>query len=547
MTSPATLLLNNARIYTQDDRQPRARALALAGRRILAVGDDLAHLVGPATRRVDLGGRTVLPGFNDAHIHFVGWALRRHWIELADTTSARQAVARVAARAAQTPPGQWIRGGGWDANVWPEGTPTRALLDAVAPQHPVLLDSRDWHSVWVNSLALTRAGITAATPDPDDGVIERDPVSGEPTGVLRENAIKLLHAVIEQPDLDESCAALRAAFPQAWAAGITSIQEANDTPEALALRSFQTLLRQGALGLRVNQNLPRQHLAAAIELGIQSGFGSEWLRIGSVKFFADGALGSRTAWMLEPYRGETDWRGVCTIDPEEFTEEALRASAAGLSVMVHAIGDRANRAVLDTFGIVRRAEPEWQTGQAAPNRPWPPLRHRVEHVQVIHPDDLPRLARAGLIASMQPIHATSDILNAERHWGPTRTRWAYAWRSVAQTGAVLAFGSDAPVESFDVLAGIHAAVTRRRADGTPGAEGWVPAERITVADAVQAYTRGAAYASGEEQIKGSITPGKLADLVVLSHDIYQIDAEEILAAHIEATLLDGQLVHGSLD
>lgn len=547
MTSPATLLLNNARIYTQDDRQPLARAVALAGQHILAVGDDLEHLAGPATRRVNLGGRTVLPGFNDAHIHFVGWALRRHWLELADVTSAQEAVARVAARAAHTAPGQWLRGGGWDANVWPEGTPTRALLDAVTPHHPVLLDSHDWHSVWVNSLALARAGITAATPDPDDGVIERDPDTGEPSGVLRENAIKLLDAVVEQPSLDESCAALRAAFPLAWAAGITSIQEANDTPEALALRSFQALQRQGALGLRVNQNLPREHLAAAIELGIQSGFGSEWLRIGSVKFFADGALGSRTAWMLEPYRGETDWRGVCTIDPEEFTEEALRASAAGLSVMVHAIGDRANRAVLDAFEVVRRAEPEWQTGPAAPNRPWPPLRHRVEHVQVIHPSDLPRLARAGLVASMQPIHATSDMLNADRHWGAARTRWAYAWHSVAQTGAILAFGSDAPVESFDVFAGIHAAVTRRRAAGTPGPAGWIPEERITVAQAVQAYTHGAAYASGEEHIKGSISPGKLADLVVLSRDIYHIDAEEILTTQIDATLLDGHLVHGTLD
>ncbi len=547
MTSTATLLLDNARVYTQDDRQPVATALALAGRRILAVGDDLAHLAGPATRRVDLGGRTVLPGFNDAHIHFVGWALRRHWIELADATSAGEAVSRVAERATRTAPGQWIRGGGWDANVWPEGTPTRALLDAVTPHHPVLLDSHDWHSVWVNSLALARAGIGAATPDPDDGVIERDPVSGAPTGILRENAIKLLDNAVDRPDLDESCAALRAATPLAWAAGITSIQEANDTPQALALRSFQTLQRQGALGLRVNQNLPREHLAAAIELGIQSGFGSEWLRIGGVKFFADGALGSRTAWMLEPYAGETDWRGVCTIDPEEFTEEALRASAAGLSIMVHAIGDRANRAVLDTFEIVRRAEPEWQAGQAVPNRPWPPLRHRVEHVQVIHPADLPRLARAGLVASMQPIHATSDMLNAERHWGTARTRGAYAWHSVAQAGAVLAFGSDAPVEPFDVLAGIHAAITRRRADGTPGQDGWIPQERITVAQAVRAYTLGAAYASGEESIKGSVTPGKLADLVVLSRDIYHINPEEVLTTQIDATLLDGHLVHGNLD
>ncbi len=547
MTAPVTLLLHNARIYTQDDRQPMARAVALAGGHIVAVGDDLEHLAGPTTRCIDLDGRTVLPGFNDAHIHFVGWALRRGWLELADVSSAAQAVARVAEYAAHVPAGRWVRGGGWDANVWPEGTPNRTLLDQVAPHHLVLLDSHDWHSVWVNSLALARAGITAATPDPDDGVIERDPMTGEPTGILRENAIKLLDNLAAEPGPDEACAALRTAFPLAHAAGLTSIQEANDTPQALALRAFQALQRRGELGLRVNQNLPREHLAAAVELGIQSGFGNEWLRIGSVKFFADGALGSRTAWMLEPYQGETTWRGVCTIDPEEFTEEALRASAAGLSVEVHAIGDRANRAVLDTFEIVRRAEPEWQTGQVAPNRPWPPLRHRVEHVQVIHPSDLPRLVRAGLVASMQPIHATSDRLNAERHWGAARTRYSYAWRSVAQTGAVLAFGSDAPVEPFDVLAGIHAAVTRRRVDGTPGEDGWIPQERITVAQAVRAYTLGAAYASGEEGIKGSITPGKLADLVVLSRDIYHINPEEILTTQVDATLLDGHLVHGHLD
>ncbi len=542
----ATMLLTNAHIYTQDKQHPFATAVALAGRRILAVGDDLTHLTSPTTRCVNLGGCTVLPGFNDAHIHFVGWALRRDWLELADLTSASQAVARVAERAAHTAPGHWIRGGGWDANVWPEGTPTRTLLDAVTPHHPVLLDSHDWHSVWVNSLVLARAGITAATPDPDDGVIERDPVTGEPTGVLRENAIQLLDAIVDQPDLDETCAALRRAIPLAWSAGITSIQEANDTPQALALRSFQTLQRQGSLGLRVNQNLPREHLRAAIELGLQSGFGNEWLRIGSVKYFADGALGSRTAWMLEPYHGETNWRGVCTIDPEEFTEEALRASAGGFSVMVHAIGDRANRAVLDTFEVVRRSEPEWQTGQAAPNRPWPPLRHRVEHVQVIHPSDLPRLARAGLVASMQPIHATSDMLNAERHWGAGRTRWSYAWHSIAQTGAVLAFGSDAPVESFDVLAGIHAAVTRRRADGTPREDGWIGQERISVAQAVRAYTLGAAYASAEEGIKGSITPGKVADLVVLSRDLYTCDPAEILSIQVAATILDGQIIHGAI-
>jgi predicted amidohydrolase YtcJ len=541
-----TILLTNARIYTQDADLPYARAVALAGNRILAVGDDLSHLVGPDTQTHDLGGRTVLPGFIDAHIHFVGWALQRRWVDTAGASSAAQALAAVAQKAGQTAPGRWLRGGGWDANIWPEGMPTRQMLDQVAPLHPVALDSKDWHSVWVNSLALARAGITASTPDPGDGVIERDPQTGEPTGILRENAVKLLDDVVAQPGLDESCAAAREGIHLAWANGLTGIHEASDTAEMLAFRTYQALLRRGELGLRVNQAIPRIRRQAAVELGLQSGFGSEWLRVGSVKFFADGALGSQTAWMLEPYLGRGDWHGVCTLDPEEFTEEALACSAAGLSVMIHAIGDRANRHVLDAFAVVRAAEPEWQADQALPARPWPPLRHRVEHVQIIHPDDAPRLAQLGLIASMQPIHATSDMLNADRVWGEPRVRGAYAWRTLLETGVALAFGSDAPIEAPDVLAGIHAAVTRRRADGTPGPDGWQPQERVSVAEAVRAYTLGAAFASGEEAIKGSIAPGKLADLVVLDRDLFTCAAEEILQTQVAATVLDGKVVYGEL-
>ncbi len=521
-----TMLLTNARIYTQDTDCPTARAVALAGNRILAVGDDLSHLAGPGTQTHDLGGRTVLPGFIDAHIHFVGWALQRRWVDLTGAPSAAQALGIIAQKARQTAPGRWLRGGGWDANVWPEGMPTRQMLDQVA-----------------------------ATPDPGDGVIERDPQTGEPTGILRENAVKLLDDVVAQPGLDESCAAALEGIHLAWANGLTGIHEASDTAEMLAFRTYQALLRRGELGLRVNQAIPRVRRQAAIDLGLQSGFGSDWLRVGSVKFFADGALGSQTAWMLEPYRGRPDWRGVCTLDPEEFTEEALACSAAGLSVMIHAIGDRANREVLNALAVVRGAEPEWQAGQALPARPWPPLRHRVEHVQIIHADDAPRLARLGLIASMQPIHATSDMLNADRLWGEPRVRGAYAWRTLLDTGVTLAFGSDAPIEAPDVLAGIHAAVTRRRGDGAPGADGWQPQERISAAEAVRAYTLGAAlraytlgaaFASGEEGSKGSITPGKLADLVVLDRDIFTCPADEIRQTQVAATVLDGKVVYGEL-
>ena len=541
-----TMLLTNGRVYTQDANRPTARAVALAGSRILAVGDDLSHLAGPGVAVHDLAGRTLLPGFIDAHIHFVGWALQRRWVDLAGTASAAQALEIIAAKAGQTAPGRWLRGGGWDANIWPEGLPTRQMLDQVAPLHPAALDSKDWHSLWVNSAALARAGISAGTPDPSNGVIERDAQTGEPTGILRENAIELVDKVIEQPGLNESCEATREAMRLAWANGLTGIHEANDTAEALAFRTYQALLRAGELGLRVNQAIPRGRRQAAVDLGLQSGFGNEWLRIGSVKFFADGALGSQTAWMLEPYRGRPDWRGVCTLDPEEFTEEALACSAAGLSVMVHAIGDRANREVLNALQVVRAAESERQAGHAQSLRSWPRLRHRVEHVQIIHPDDAPRLAQLDLIASMQPIHATSDMLNADRVWGEPRVRGAYAWRSLLAGGVALAFGSDAPIEAPDVLAGIHAAVTRRRADGAPGPGGWQPQECISVAEAVRAYTLGAAFASGEEAIKGSITPGKLADLVLLDRDIFTCAPAKILQTRVLATLVDGKKTYGEI-
>ncbi len=537
----ADLILFNGRVHTMDPALPFVTAVAARGDRILAVGpdSDILHLLSKHTRALDLRGRAVFPGFTDAHIHFAWWALRRQQIDLSDASRPEQALAEVAERAAQTPPGTWILGGGFDRNAWPGAAwPTCQMLDAVAPQHPVMLSSHDYHSIWVNTLALRLAGVTAETPDPPGGRIVRDPITGEPTGILSESAVRLIQRVVPSPTLNQVIAAVREAQPLAWAAGLTSIHEINDTDDMVAFRAFQELHRAGELGLRVCQNVPASRLETFVQAGVQSGFGNEWVRIGGVKFFMDGALGSRTADMLEPYNEEPDNRGVPTMDKEEMLEQALRASRAGLSVSVHAIGDRANRNILDVLEVVRQDEENGSRRR---------LRHRIEHVQVIHPDDLPRLAQLDVIASMQPIHATSDMLAAERFWGPERCRLAYAWRSLLNTGACLAFGSDAPVEPFDVLAGIHAAVTRRRPDGTPGPDGWQPQERITAMEAVRAYTLGAAYASGEEAIKGSLTPGKLADMVVLSRDITACPAEEILSTRVEATILGGRIVYQASD
>lgn len=533
----ADLILFNGRVHTMDPDLPFATAVATRGDRILAVGLDseILHLRHQHTLLFDLCGRAAFPGFIDAHVHFAWWALRREQVDLSDASSPEQAMAKVAERVAQTPPGTWILGGGFDRNVWPGAAwPTRQMLDAVAPQHPVMLNSHDHHSIWVNTLALRLAGVTAETPDPPGGRIARDPITGEPIGILSESAVQLVQRVVPSPTLSQAVAAMREAQPLAWAAGLTSIHEIHDTDDMMAFRAFQALRRAGELGLRVYQHVPASRLEAFIQAGVQSGFGDEWVRIGGVKFFIDGALGSRTADMLEPYIGEPDNRGVPIMDKEAMLEQALRASRAGLSVSVHAIGDRANRSILDVLEAVRRDEEA--NGRCR-------LRHRIEHVQILHPDDLPRLAQLDVIASMQPIHATSDMLIAERFWGPERCRLAYAWRSLLDTGARLAFGSDAPVEPLDVLAGIHAAVTRRRPDGAPGPDGWQPQERITAMEAVRAYTLGAAYASGEEMIKGTLTPGKLADMVVLSRDITACPAEEILSTRVEVTILGGQIVY----
>jgi hypothetical protein len=543
----ADLLFRGGPIYTADATHPWIEAVAVQGGRILAFGREaeLAELRGSNTEVVDLRGRLLLPGFTDSHIHFIEVALRAAQVDATGARSARAVVEMVRARAAASAPGAWIQGGGWDANLWTDGiTPCRALLDAAAPDHPVVLDCKDLHSVWVNGAVLQRAGITSSTPEVAGGVIERDR-SGEPTGILRENAVSLIRPCIPVPGLAETTAAVREALDRAWAAGIVAIHNANDSPDGLALRTYQLLRERGELGLRVLQQIPAGSLDHARALGLRSGFGDARLRIGGVKFFADGSLGSRTASMLQPYLGQPDHWGVPTTDPEELLEQALVASGAGLSLTIHAIGDRANREILEVLAEVRRreaaSEPNGRHSAASPAA-GRRLRHRIEHVQCIHPSDLPRLAQLGVIASVQPIHATSDMGMVDAHWGPVRAAGAYAFRSLLDSGARLVFGSDGPVEPFAPLVGIHAAVTRRRADGEPGATGWQGQERITLTEAIDAYTGCPAYAAGEESYRGSIGVGKVADLVVLSRDIFAADPMEILKAEVDLTVLDGQIV-----
>jgi predicted amidohydrolase YtcJ len=531
----ADLLLFNGQVYTVDIDHPRAQAVAVKGNRILATGSDadLKPLLRSGGHAVNLAGQTVIPGLTDAHVHF-GWhslAVYQGRVDLDNVPSKPEALSRVAGQANTVPAGFWIQGGGWNKNVWPEQSfPTAADLDAVAPHHPVALEDKSHHATWVNSRALELARITADTKDPEGGEILRDE-AGRPTGILLETAANLVYAAIPEPEVGAFVDALRRSQIEAHSLGLTGVHDPGH-PKILA--ALQVLRAGGELGLRTLVHIPNGGLKAAVDLGLHSGFGDEWLRIGGVKIFADGALGPQSAHMLAPYEGSADNLGIPTHSAEELSELVQSAHRAGLSIAAHAIGDAANRAVLDAIAASRSFQ--------GPSYSKPALPDRIEHVQLLQASDVPRLAALGVVASMQPIHATSDMEMSERYWG-RRSDLAYAWRSVLDSGAWLAFGSDCPVETLDPLAGIHAAVTRRRADGSPGPAGWIPGQRLSVSEAIHAYTVGAAHASGEGHLKGSLAPGKLADMVVLSHDLFSIDPMEILQVKVEMTVVDGRIVY----
>jgi predicted amidohydrolase YtcJ len=521
----ADKLLINGQICTGDDLCPRVSALAVASERILAVGDNasLRDLLAPGGEMVDLQGRCVLPGLADSHIHFTSHALGLRELDLSDAASLDEVLARVAERARETPEGAWVVGHGWDQERWPERRfPTAADLNAVAPARPVALKAKSGHALVTNSHALRLAGIGAHTPNPPGGRIGRD-AAGRPDGLLfEESAMEPVVGLIPRPGPQETDDALRRAFPHAWRVGLTAIHDVDGTQ---AFEAYQRLHALRELGLRVVKYLPAYVLDCALEAGLRGGLGDDWLRVGGIKVFADGALGPRTAAMLAPYAGEPDNLGVLTIGEDALRDLARKATVGGLPLAVHAIGDRANRLVLDALA-------DAGTGG---------LRHRIEHVQLLHADDVDRLADLGVVASMQPIHATQDCEMADRYWGE-RCATAYAWRSLIEAGTALAFGSDCPVEDLNPFLGIHAAVTRRRADGFPGPEGWYPEQRLTVAEAVRAYTLGAARAAGLEDRLGTLAPGKLADLVVLDRDIFTCDPMAVAETQVVATMIAGQFV-----
>lgn len=522
----ADWILYNGAMRTMDVAMPLAEALAVKDERICAVGrtQEMEALAGSTTRRLDLAGRTVLPGFIDAHVHFTGHGLRLQRVNLAGAESLEEALARVRDAVGHVREGEWLLGAGWNYNEWLNPVrPTAADLERVAPRVPVALSSKDGHSIWLNAAALRLAGINASTPEMPGGQILRD-AAGNPTGILTERAQELVYRFIPEPGAAQLLVAARAAVVDAARLGITGVHNC-EGPQAFT--ALQQLAETGELSVRVWHMLPMEMLDAALKLGLRTGYGNEWLRIGHVKMFADGALGSRTAEMLAPYEGEPTNYGVAVHSSEELYAAASAAARGGLASAIHAIGDAANRRVLDIYE--RLAAEGLSSG----------LRQRIEHVQVLAPDDIARFARLGVVASMQPIHATSDMEMAERHWG-ARSAGAYVWRSLWERGTVLAFGSDCPVEAPDPLLGLHAAVTRRRADGSPGPEGWYPEERLTAEQAVRGFTWGPAYAAGKEDRLGSLTPGKLADVTILDRDILALPSMEILQARVLGTIVGGR-------
>ncbi|OEU78778.1 MAG: hypothetical protein BA865_10090 [Desulfobacterales bacterium S5133MH4] len=530
------IILYNGILATQSTAHPHAQAVAIGNGKILAVGrnEDMLNLAAPDTEKIDLEGRLVVPGFIDTHIHFYEWSLKRQGIKLDDLTCLEELLDRVREAADSRPPGQWIIGQGWNETDWTEHCmPTRETLDRVAPAHPVLLWRCDLHLAAANSAALVLAGITTDTPDPPEGRIERDTI-GEPTGILRELSINLVRQAIAPPDTDQVMKAFEDATKALHRRGVTGIHDVRlmaDKDGASAFQTFQKLDQEGRLNLRSWVTLPGQHLDNIIDLGLRTGFGNDRLRVGHVKFFSDGGMGARTAWMIDPYLDAQ--RGMPLIDMDVLAHDIDKADNAGLSVMVHAVGDRANRELINIFEAL-------ESRRTLSGSPSPAIAHRIEHVQMLRPEDAARLRDLNLALCVTPANMVLDMNLIDLAVGE-KGKWTYAFRRLMDTGAPVMFSSDCPVCDPDPLLGIHAAVARVRADGTPEG-GWYPDSRVTVTEALKAYTLTPAAVHNARDT-GTIAPDKKADLVVLSKNILVIPPSQLPDTRVDMTLFDGRIVH----
>lgn len=530
----------HARIWTENPKQPEAEALAIRGNRIVAVGktDDILRMADERTSVIDARGRRILPGFNDAHVHFYWGGDALAGVQLREAGSADEFRKRIAEFAASQPQGEWILHGFWDHEKWtPPHLPTRQWIDDVTPHHPVWVNRSDGHMTLANTLAMKLAGIERDAPDVPGGELVRD-AKGTPTGIFKDAAKRLVDFAIPLPTRQRIRTAILAAQTHAAENGVTSVQDmgvlGSRGAETMVevIRVYQELCEQDKLKVRISAHLPLPDWRRLADAGVAANVAGERLRLGAVKSFSDGSLGSRTAWFCEPYSDARETCGLASdemADPLRMYGNMRAADAAGLQIAVHAIGDRANSVVLDF----------WERLEADNGRR--DRRARIEHAQHLLPGDIQRFAKSGVIASVQPYHCIDDGRWAERRVGRERAKTTYAFRSLIDAGAVVALGTDWGVAPINPLLTIYAAATRRTLEGMRP-EGWVPEQKITVPEAIHAYTVQSAYASGEEHIKGSLEPGKLADLVILSADILAIDPVEIQNTSVDMTIFDGKVI-----
>lgn len=528
----ADLIITNANVWTGDDGQRSAQSVAVLGDRIVAVGSDNDVLLwrGAGTKMIDAGGKLLLPGFNDAHVHFADGGRQLDSVQLNDATSAEEFVRRIAERAKITPKGEWITNGDWDETKWnPPNLPAREMIDPVTPDNPALLSRYDGHSVLANSAALRLAGITAKTPDPAGGTIVRD-TRGNPTGVLRDAAMDMAYKVVPPPSHDQRVRAVKRALEHAASLGVTSVQNMN--PDYADIAVYSELLQNGELTARIYAAPLITGVEDQAKIGIRHAFGGPYLRIGAVKAFADGSLGSHTAYFFEPFTDQPDNHGLLSDEMQPLSlmrDRMMMADAAGLQICTHAIGDQAISIVLDLYTDVVKSHHGAER------------RFRIEHAQHMAEKDFARFAQLDVIASVQPYHAIDDGRWAEARIGHDRASRTYAFRTFLNHGVHLAFGTDWDVAPLNPLLTVYAAVTRATLDGK-NPSGWFPEQKLTVAEAVHAYTMGSAYAEFQEKEKGSIEPGKLADMVLLSDDIFSIDPVKIRDVKVLKTIVGGKVI-----
>lgn len=536
----ADLIITNARVWTVDPNQLRAEAVAILGERIVTVGSagDIDRWRGDSTRVIDARGHLLLPGFNDAHVHFTSGGLSLDAINLRDAATPAELARRVAERAAITPPGEWITGGEWDDQVWVQKSggraelPTRQLIDEATRKVPVLIERLDGHMVLANSLALKLIGITRDTPNPPGGEIVHD-THGEPTGILKDAAMVPAYARVPPISHERRMKAVRRAMAHAARIGVTSVQDMNPPYEDVAV--YAELADRGELTVRIYAAPPISGWEDQAKLGMGHAFGSSWLRYGAVKAYADGSLGSTTAYMFAPYRDAPQARGLLAEDmipAEKIRRNLLGVDRANLQACVHAIGDRAVSSVLDLFAEVEKL--------GGPRD----RRFRIEHAQHVALKDFARFRELGVVASMQPYHAIDDGRWAETRISHELAETSYAWRTMLDNQVRLAFGTDWPVAPLEPLTSVYAAVTRATLDGKYP-QGWYPEQKLKVSEAIEAYTTGSAYAEFQEKQKGSITAGKLADVILLSDDVFTIEPKAIKDVTVELTVVGGNIVYQS--